>query len=51
MLTEMPTIKEMSEIFNSSSSNMRQIEFRAIRALSNVLKIRGLALNDFIERV
>ena len=51
MLTEMPTIKEMSEIFNSSSSNMRQIEFRAIRALSNVLKLRGLTIDDFVETV
>jgi len=51
MLTEQPTIKEMSEIFNSSSSNMRQIEFRAIRALSNVMKIRGLTIDDFVETV
>ena len=49
MLTEMPTIKEMCEIFNSSTSNMKQIEYRAIRALSNVLKLRGLTINDFVE--
>ena len=49
MLTEMPTIKEMCEIFNSSTSNMKQIEFRAIRALSNVLKLRGLTIADFVE--
>ena len=51
MLREMPTIKEMCEIFNSSTSNMKQIEFRAIRALSNVLKLRGLTIDDFVETV
>ena len=49
MLPEQPTIKEMCEIFNSSTSNMKQIEFRAIRALSNVLKLRGLTIDDFVE--
>ena len=51
MLSEMPTIDEACEIFGTSKSNMKQIEFRAIRALSNVLKKRGLTFNDFVESV
>jgi len=49
MLSEIPTIDEAGEIFGTSKSNMRQIEYRAVRALSNVLKLRGLTINDFVE--
>ena len=49
MLSEIPTIDEACEIFGTSKSNMRQIEYRAVRALSNVLKLRGLTINDFVE--
>ena len=49
MLSEIPTIDEACEIFGTSKSNMRQIEYRAVRALSNVLKLRGLTIDDFVE--
>ena len=49
MLSEIPTIDEACEIFGTTKSNMRQIEYRAVRALSNVLKLRGLTIDDFVE--
>jgi len=50
-MSEMPTINEMSEIFGVSKSNIRPLEDRALRALSNVLKLRGLTIDDFVETV
>ena len=49
LMTDPPSTKELSKIFNTSPSNMKQVEYRSIRALSNVLKMRRLSLDDFIE--
>ena len=49
LLPEPVTYKELAEIWNVSTSCIRQVEFRAVRALSNVLKLRGLTIDDFVE--
>ena len=49
LMTDPPSTKELSKIFNQSPSNMKQIEYRSIRALSNVLKMRRLSFDDFVE--
>jgi DNA-directed RNA polymerase sigma subunit (sigma70/sigma32) len=49
LMADSPSTKELSKIFNISPSNMKQVEYRSIRALSNVLKMRSLSLDDFIE--
>ena len=51
MLPEPVTYKELAEIWNVSTSCIRQVEFRAVRALKNILKKRGLTFNDFVESV
>ena len=51
MLPEPVTYKELAEIWDVSRSCIRQVEFRAVRALGNVLKKRGLTFNDFVEGV
>ena len=49
LMADPPSTKDLSKIFNTSPSNMKQIEYRAIRALSNILKMRCLSLDDFVE--
>ena len=51
MLPEPVTYKELAEWWGVTSSCIRQTEFRAVRALGNILKKRGLAFNDFVETV
>ena len=51
MLPEPVTYKELAEWWGVTSSCIRQTEFRAVRALGNILKKRGLAFNDFVEAV
>jgi DNA-directed RNA polymerase sigma subunit (sigma70/sigma32) len=42
------TIKELSEILNVSYSQARQIDFRACRALRNVMQLNSITSDDLI---
>lgn len=42
------TIKELSEILNVSYAQARNIDFRACRALRNVIRLNDIDVNDLI---